>query len=81
MDEPTAALGVRETIRVREIIEGLRAQGRGVVLVSHDLEFVFEVVDRIHVMRLGEVAGVRVRAETTRAEIVHMITGTAPNTP
>jgi ribose transport system ATP-binding protein len=75
MDEPTAALGVRETQHVEEIIGELRAGGRAVVLVSHDLELVFRIADRIQVMRLGRVQGVRRRANTTREEIVGLITG------
>jgi ABC-type sugar transport system ATPase subunit len=75
MDEPTAALGVRETQHVEEIIAELRASGRAVVLVSHDLELVFRVADRIQVMRLGRVQGVRGRANATREEIVGLITG------
>lgn len=79
MDEPTAALGVRETARVREIIGGLREQGLGVLVVSHDLDFVFQVADRLHVMRLGRTAGVTATRSTTREDVVHMITGTSRN--
>jgi len=75
MDEPTAALGVRETQHVEEIIQELRRSGRAIILVSHDLEFVFRVADTIEVLRLGSVRGVRRRAETTREEIVGLITG------
>jgi ABC-type sugar transport system ATPase subunit len=75
MDEPTAALGVRETAQVLEIIDELRVRGKAVVLVSHDLEFVFTVADRIQVMRLGRVRGVRRRGDTDRSEIVALITG------
>jgi ABC-type sugar transport system ATPase subunit len=75
MDEPTAALGVRETAQVLDMIDELRARGKAVILVSHDLEFVFSVADRIQVMRLGRVQGVRDRAQTNRAEIVGLITG------
>jgi ABC-type sugar transport system ATPase subunit len=75
MDEPTAALGVRETSQVEEIIGELRGRGRAVILVSHDLELVLRVADRIEVMRLGRVQGVRRRDETTREEIIGLITG------
>jgi ABC-type sugar transport system ATPase subunit len=75
MDEPTAALGVRETAQVLDMIDELRARGKAVILVSHDLEFVFTIADRIQVMRLGGVQGVRNRAETNRPEIVALITG------
>ena len=75
MDEPTAALGVRETRQVLEIINKLRARGKAVVLISHDLEVVFDIADRIEVLRLGRVQGVREIGETDRQEIVGMITG------
>lgn len=75
MDEPTAALGVRETRHVEEIISELRSRGRAVVLVSHDLELVFRMADRIEVLRLGAVQGVRETNATTREEIVGLITG------
>jgi ABC-type sugar transport system ATPase subunit len=76
MDEPTAALGVRETAQVLEIIAELRARGKAVIVISHDLEVVFEVADRVQVMRLGRRAGVRRTIDTDRSEIVSLITGT-----
>lgn len=76
LDEPTAALGVRETAHVGEILRELRAQGKTVICISHDLEFVFQHADRITVMRLGNSAGTRIVGETSRDEIVGMITGT-----
>lgn len=75
LDEPTAALGVRETAQAGDMIRMLRDQGHAVVCVSHDLEFVFKLADRIHVQRLGRVAGVREVASTTRDEVVGLITG------
>jgi ABC-type sugar transport system ATPase subunit len=75
LDEPTAALGVRETAQATEIIGGLREAGCAVVLISHDLELVFAISDRLQVMRLGRVAGVRETADTTRQEVVGLITG------
>jgi ABC-type sugar transport system ATPase subunit len=75
LDEPTAALGVRETAHVGEILRELRGQGKAVICISHDLEFVFENADRITVMRLGFSAGTRDVATTSRDEIVSMITG------
>jgi ABC-type sugar transport system ATPase subunit len=76
LDEPTAALGVRETKHAADIITALRTAGNAVIVVSHDIEFVFAFADRIQVMRLGRVAGVRNTAETTREEIISLITGT-----
>jgi simple sugar transport system ATP-binding protein/D-xylose transport system ATP-binding protein len=75
LDEPTAALGVRETAHVGEILKELRAQGKTVICISHDLEFVFSHADRITVMRLGNTVGARTVAETSRSEIVGLITG------
>lgn len=75
MDEPTAALGVRETRHVEEIITELKNSGKAVVLISHDLELVFRMADRIEVLRLGKVQGVRNTKSTTREEIVGLITG------
>jgi ABC-type sugar transport system ATPase subunit len=77
MDEPTAALGVRETAHVGEIIRELKRRGKCVILVSHDLEFVFEVADRMLIMRLGGVQGLRNTASTDHQEVVSMITGIA----
>jgi ABC-type sugar transport system ATPase subunit len=75
LDEPTAALGVRETQHAADIITALREAGNAVIVVSHDMEFVFAFADRIQVMRLGKVAGVRRTAETSREEIIGLITG------
>jgi ABC-type sugar transport system ATPase subunit len=75
MDEPTAALGVRETRQVLELVLELRDHGAAVILVSHNLEAVFEVADRIQVMRLGRIQGVRRIEETDRNQIVGLITG------
>jgi ABC-type sugar transport system ATPase subunit len=75
LDEPTAALGYRETRQIVAIIRQLRERGKAIVLVSHDLEMVVEVADTIQIMRLGRVQGVRKRAEFDRSEIVGLITG------
>ena len=75
LDEPTAALGVRETAHVGQILRNLRSQGKAVICISHDLEFVFENADRITVMRLGRSVGTRDVGGTSRDEIVGMITG------
>ena len=57
------------------IIDELRARGKTVVLISHDLEVVFHIADRIEVLRLGRVQGVRDIGQTDRQEIVGLITG------
>jgi D-xylose transport system ATP-binding protein len=75
LDEPTAALGVAQTRQVLDLIRRLRDQGLGVVVISHNMADVFEVADRIIVMRLGRrVATFNVR-EATREEVVGAITG------
>jgi len=75
LDEPTAALGVQETARVEESIKRMRARGLAVLMVSHDLDQVFRLADRIYVLRRGQLAGERVKTETTGDEIVSLITG------
>ena len=75
LDEPTAALGVQETAHVAEMIGELRAAGKALVVVSHDLEFVFAHADRVTVLRLGRSVGTRTVAEVGREEVVGMITG------
>jgi ABC-type sugar transport system ATPase subunit len=75
LDEPTAALGVRETAHVGDILDDLRQQGKAIICISHDLEFVFAHADRITVMRLGNSVATRRRTETSRDEIIGLITG------
>jgi D-xylose transport system ATP-binding protein len=75
LDEPTAALGVAQTAQVLALIKRLREQGLGVVVISHNLADVFEVVDRIFVLRLGRRAGMFDISDTTREEVVATITG------
>jgi len=77
MDEPTAALGIRERRHVLELVRELRDQGRTVLIISHDLETIFDVSDYIQVMRLGRRVGTRRTADTNRQEIVALITGSA----
>ena len=79
LDEPTAALGVAQTRQVLDLVKRLGEQGLAVVIVSHKLLDVFEVADRITVLRLGRNVGVYERDKTTEQEIVQAITaGTAP---
>ena len=75
MDEPTAALGVAETRRVEELIRRMRDRGSAILLVSHSLDQVFRLADRICVLRRGKQVGIRRTSETTGDEIVAMITG------
>jgi simple sugar transport system ATP-binding protein len=75
MDEPTAALGVQETRRTEELIMRMRERGRGIMIVSHSLDQVFRISDRICVLRRGEQIGVLNTADTTGDDVVSMITG------
>jgi ABC-type sugar transport system ATPase subunit len=77
MDEPTAALGVAETARVEAIIRGLRERNLAILIVSHSLDQVFRLADRICVLRRGKQIGVKETAKTTNNEIIAMITGLA----
>jgi D-xylose transport system ATP-binding protein len=74
LDEPTAALGVAQTRQVLDLVKRLAEQGLSVVIVSHNLIDVFEVADRITVLRLGRNVGVYEREQTTQQEIVSAIT-------
>ena len=75
MDEPTAALGVAQSEKVNELIADIKAQGKTVLIISHNLEHVFSVADRLVVLRHGRRVGIRAREATTREEIVGLITG------
>jgi D-xylose transport system ATP-binding protein len=75
LDEPTAALGVRQTKQVLDLIRRLRERGLGVVVISHNLADVFEVADRIYVLRLGRRAGIFDAEQTTEEHVVGAITG------
>jgi len=75
LDEPTAALGVAQTKQVLDLIRRLRERGHGVVVISHNLADVFEVCDRIVVLRLGKRAADFRVAEATREQVVSAITG------
>jgi D-xylose transport system ATP-binding protein len=78
LDEPTAALGVAQTRQVLDLVRRLAEQGLAVVLVSHNLVDVFEVADRITVLRLGRNVGVYEKDKTNEREIVEAITFGAP---
>ncbi len=78
LDEPTAALGVAQTAEVLNLIERVRARGHGVILISHNMEDVRAVADRIVVLRLGKNNGV-FTADTSHQELVAAITGANEN--
>ncbi len=74
LDEPTAALGVAQTRQVLDLVRRLAEQGYGVVIISHNLHDVFEVADRITVLRLGQQVAVFDRHETNQQDVVQAIT-------
>jgi ABC-type sugar transport system ATPase subunit len=75
MDEPTAALGVREGGKVLQLIESLKSRDLAIVVVSHNLEHVFAIADRIVVLRAGRVAGTRDKHSSSHSDIVGLIMG------
>ena len=75
MDEPTAALGVPEQRKVLALVKSLKEQGKSVIFISHNLQDIFAVADRIVVLRRGIKAGERRPAETDTDEIVRMMVG------
>lgn len=77
MDEPTAALGPQETARTLKLIEVLRQEGLAIVLISHSLDDVFAVSDRIQVMRRGRRVDVVTTKQSSRQEVLGLIVGAA----
>ena len=75
LDEPTAALGIVQTAQILKLIERLRERGLGVIVISHNLANVFDVADRIAVLRLGRMAATFRADQATREQIVAAITG------
>ena len=76
LDEPTAALGVRETNHVLDLVAKTRKEkGVSMIFISHNMQHVFQIADRIVVMRLGEIVGIREKDKTDPDEIVSLITG------
>ena len=73
MDEPTAALGVQETAMVAELIKQLKSEGIGIFLISHDIHDVFDLADRVYVMKNGRMVGNAKTADVTKDEVLGMI--------
>jgi len=73
MDEPTAALGPQETAQVGELIKQLKSEGIGIFLISHDIHDVFDLADRIAVMKNGQIVGVGRVSDLTKDEVLGMI--------
>ena len=81
MDEPTAALGVKESRRVLELIKDVRNRGLPIILISHNMPHVFEVADRIHIHRLGKRAAVVSPETHSMSDAVAIMTGAREPTP
>lgn len=79
LDEPTAALGVAQTAEVLNLIERLKENGLAVILISHNMDDVLAVADRVAVLRLGKNNGTLVVNESNKDEIIAAITGSAEN--
>ena len=77
LDEPTAALGVKESGQVLQLVKDLRDRGLPVILISHNMPHVFEVADRIHIQRLGKRATVVTPQSHSMADAVAIMTGAA----
>ena len=75
MDEPTAALGVQETSQVENIIKNLKEHGIPLIVISHNLRQVFDLVDKIWVFRQGKIVGCVETSKSSTNEIVSLITG------
>ena len=73
MDEPTAALGPQETHQVNELIKSLKQEGVGIFIISHDLHDVFDLADRVTVMKNGKVVGSALTSQITQDEVLEMI--------
>lgn len=75
LDEPTAAMGVQETGKIIELIKALKKDGKTIIIISHNIEQVFSIADRIFVLKQGTKSGSRLVKKTTKEEIIGMITG------
>ena len=76
MDEPTAARGVPEQRKVLALVNSLKAAGKSVIFISHNLADIFAVADRILVLHRGRKAGERTIVETSADEVVRLMVGT-----
>ena len=73
MDEPTAALGVEETDKVHNLVRRLRDRGLSIIVISHNMNDIFKISDKIMVLKTGKLVGVQERQETSMDEILRMI--------
>ena len=73
MDEPTAALGPQETAQVADLIKQLKAAGISIFLISHDINDVFDLADRVAVMKNGQMVGTAATGDVTKDDVLGMI--------
>lgn len=76
LDEPTAAMGIKESKEVFKLIKNLKEKGYTIIIISHNIQEVFQIADRIIVLRNGKIAGDFMTTNTSEKEIVNCITGT-----
>ena len=82
MDEPTAALGPEETLKVAALVAELSRQGIGIILISHDIHDIFDLASRLAVMKNGRLVGAVSTADVTQDEVLAMIiAGKMPERP
>ena len=75
LDEPTSSLNETETQNLFKIIKTLAAEGKGIIYISHRMDEIFYIADKVEVMRDGRLVGVKAMEDTNRAEIIHMMVG------
>jgi len=75
LDEPTAALGAKESKKALKLIKTLKTHGLSVIIISHNLQHIFSLVDRIMILRQGELVGLKEVHNTTAEEVISLITG------
>ncbi len=75
LDEPTAALGIEQSATLNDLIMDLKAQRKTILVITHNLEHVFQIADRLVVLRRGKRVGGRKKEDTSREEIIGLITG------
>ncbi len=75
MDEPTAALGVKESTAAINLIRKLKEKGLSILIISHNLEHVFAIADRIVILRRGKLVGIKKKSDINPEEVVKLITG------
>ena len=79
LDEPTAALGVEQTEQVHQLMADMKAHGKAVILITHDLSDILDITDKVAVLRQGRLWAYTASAATTQSDIIGWITGALPS--